>query len=58
MCVYLCQKVKSKKNESLILQYSEDNNLQILISGIRKLYPIEMELAINGCCKMIFQMEC
>lgn len=37
-----------KKDESLIFQYSEDSNLKTLISGIRKLYPVEMELAIRG----------
>lgn len=37
-----------KKSESLIFQYSEDSNLETLISGIRKLYPVEMELAIRG----------
>ncbi len=37
-----------KKDESLILQYSEDENFEILISGIRKLYSVEIELAIRG----------
>lgn len=37
-----------KKDESLILQYSENENFGILISGIRKLYSIEIELAVRG----------
>ena len=37
-----------KKNESLILQYSEDKNLGKFISGIRKLYSVEIELAVRG----------
>jgi len=37
-----------KKDESLILQYSEDENFEMLISGIRKLYSIEIELAVRG----------
>jgi len=37
-----------KKDESLILQYSENENFEILISGIRKLYSIEIELAVRG----------
>lgn len=37
-----------KKDESLILQYSEDKNFEILISGIRKLYSVEIELAVRG----------
>ncbi len=37
-----------KKDESLILQYSEDENFEILISGIRKLYSVEIELAVRG----------
>ena len=37
-----------KKDESLILQYSEDENVEALISGIRKLYSVEMELEIRG----------
>ena len=37
-----------KKNESLILQYSEDKNFEKLISGIRKLYSVEIELAVRG----------
>lgn len=37
-----------KKDESLILQYSEDKNFEKLISGIRKLYSVEIELAVRG----------
>ncbi|MDE5907418.1 MAG: ATP-binding protein [Lachnospiraceae bacterium] len=37
-----------KKDESLILQYSENENFEILISGIRKLYSVEIELAVRG----------
>lgn len=37
-----------KKDESLILQYSEDKNFETLISGIRKLYSVEIELAVRG----------
>ncbi len=37
-----------KKDESLILQYSEDENLVNLISGIRKLYSVDIELAVRG----------
>ena len=37
-----------KKDESLILQYSEDKNLGKFISGIRKLYSVEIELAVRG----------
>ncbi len=37
-----------KKDESLILQYSEDKKFEKLISGIRKLYSVEIELAVRG----------
>lgn len=37
-----------KKDESLILQYAEDKNFEKLILGIRKLYSVEMELAVRG----------
>lgn len=37
-----------KKDESLLLQYSEDKNFSTLISGIRKLYSVEIELAVRG----------
>ncbi|MCI8449073.1 MAG: ATP-binding protein [Eubacterium sp.] len=37
-----------KKDESLILQYSENDNFEMLISGIRKLYSVEIELAVRG----------
>ena len=37
-----------KKNESLILQYSDDKNFEKLIMGIRKLYSVEIELAVRG----------
>lgn len=37
-----------KSDESLLTQYAEDNNFEKLIMGIRKMYPVEMELAIRG----------
>lgn len=37
-----------KRDESLILQYSEDKNFENLILGIRKLYSVEIELAVRG----------
>ena len=37
-----------KKDESLLSQYSEDKNFEKLISGIRKLYSVEIELAVRG----------
>lgn len=37
-----------KRDESLILQYSEDENFEALILGIRKLYSVEIELAVRG----------
>jgi len=37
-----------KKDESLLLQYSEEDTFEELISGIRKLYSIEMDLAVRG----------
>lgn len=37
-----------KKDESLILQYSEDKNFESFISGIRKLYSVEIELDVRG----------
>lgn len=37
-----------KKGESLILQYSEDKNFEKLILGMRKLYSVEMEMAVRG----------
>lgn len=37
-----------KKDESLLSQYSEDKEFEKLISGIRKLYSVEMELEIRG----------
>lgn len=40
-----------KKDESLILQYSEDEKLAKLIEGIRKLYSVEIELAVRGGIK-------
>lgn len=39
---------KPKKDESLLLQYAEDDNFQDLIEGIRKLYSVEMELEVRG----------
>lgn len=40
-----------KKDESLLLQYSEDDEFEKLIAGIRKLYSVEMELAVRGGIK-------
>lgn len=37
-----------KKDESLISQYSEDENLVLLVSGIHKLYSVEIEVAVRG----------
>lgn len=37
-----------KKDESLLSQYSEDKKFEKLISGIRKLYSVEIELAVRG----------
>lgn len=37
-----------KKDESLLSQYSEDDKFEKLISGIRKLYSVEIELAVRG----------
>lgn len=37
-----------KKDESLLLQYSEDKEFEPLITGLRKLYSIEMELEVRG----------
>lgn len=37
-----------KRDESLILQYSEDEKFEEFISGIRKLYSVEIELAVRG----------
>lgn len=39
---------RPKRNESLILQYADDDKFLNLISGIRKLYPIEMEVEVRG----------
>lgn len=40
-----------KKDESLLLQYSDDEEFEPLISGLRKLYSIEMELEVRGGIK-------
>lgn len=37
-----------KKDESLLLQYSEDEGFETLISGIRKLYSVDIELEVRG----------
>lgn len=37
-----------KSDESLLSQYSEDKEFDGLISELRKLYPVEMELAVRG----------
>ncbi len=36
-----------KKNESLLVQYAEDERFKELISEIRKLYPIEVDLSVR-----------
>ncbi len=38
---------KPKKDESLLLQYSNDEEFDPLISGLRKMYSIEMEMEIR-----------
>ena len=49
MSVFGYEKIpQPKKDESLILQYSEDENFEKFISGIRKLYSVEIELAVRG----------
>lgn len=40
-----------KKDESLLSQYSEDEKFEKLISGLRKLYSVEMELEVRGGIK-------
>lgn len=42
---------KPKKDESLLLQYSEDDKFEKLVYHIRKLYPIDVELDVRGCIK-------
>lgn len=37
-----------KSDESLLAQYAEDDKFEKLISGIRKMYSVEMELAVRG----------
>ncbi len=37
-----------KKDESFISQYSVDKNLELLVSGIHKLYSVEIEVAVRG----------
>lgn len=37
-----------KKDESLLVQYSEDDFFRPIISGITKLYPIEIEMDVRG----------
>ncbi|MDO5399024.1 MAG: AAA family ATPase [bacterium] len=37
-----------KKDESLLLQYAEDEKLNILSKSIRQMYAVEIELAIRG----------
>lgn len=37
-----------KRSESLLFQYSEDEKFGELILGLRKMYPVEMELLISG----------
>lgn len=37
-----------KKDESLIYQYAEDSNFEETVQGLKKLYPIDIEIAIRG----------
>jgi predicted ATPase len=37
-----------KRNESLLLQYADDEKFSNLIAGIRKLYPIDTEMEVRG----------
>ena len=37
-----------KKNESLLVQYAEDDNFKDIIAEFRKLYPIEIEIDVRG----------
>lgn len=37
-----------KSDESLLLQYAEDDTFKKLIDGIRKMYSVEMEIAVRG----------
>lgn len=37
-----------KKNESLLVQYAEDDNFKSIIAELRKLYPIEIEIDVRG----------
>lgn len=49
ICVVGYDKVpQPKSDESLLSQYSEDKNFEKLITGIRKLYSVEIELAVRG----------
>lgn len=49
ICVVGYDKVpQPKSDESLLSQYSEDKNFENLITGIRKLYSVEIELAVRG----------
>lgn len=44
-----------KRNESLLVQYAEDNTFKELIMSLRKLYPIELEINVRiGIGKMEF----
>ncbi|MBR3770753.1 MAG: ATP-binding protein [Clostridium sp.] len=36
-----------KKDESLLLQYAEDNNFKRLIIGMKKMYSVDIELAVR-----------
>lgn len=42
---------RPKRDESLISQYSQDRNFKKLVSEMRKLYSVEMELAVRGRIK-------
>lgn len=46
-----------KKNESLLVQYAEDDNFKDIIAEFRKLYPIEIEIDVRrGLDKTDFSM--
>ena len=46
-----------KKDESLLVQYAQDDNFKAIISEIRKLYPIEIEMDVRrGLDKNEFSM--
>jgi hypothetical protein len=49
VCVIGYEKVPApKKDESLLVQYSEDTFMRPIIKGISKLYPIEIDMDVRG----------